>query len=301
MAFVAAAIALGVSIGVDFSSVLDGPDLFSSVRSVEATNLPEDVRAECLEGVEDHERPRPGDWLAIWGGEQPVTRTPEGEKLTHEWPGSATSANLTIQLAKLAGLKVAVVVDVAKHGARLSNHRAIRPDLLVDSHDPKRAISILQANTRGRLRFGLDTRGKESAAHLLEALSAGNPPAKSARGDGLPPSPPAKSARGDGLPPSPPHTPDANASARAHLIGMTGLPKGPAPEGIQFHAVPIKLFHEAKEVGGPLAMWLGRLLEEKMILPADIIDIEEGLGGVNKGLHRMRRGEISGGKLVVRV
>ena len=188
-------------------------------------------------------------------------------------------------MSKIAGLKVAVVVDAAKHGARLSNHRAIRPDLLVDCYDPARAIHILRANTGGRLRFGLDTRGRESAAHLLEALAPGDH---------------SKSARGEGLPPSPPHTPDANAS-RAHLIGMTGLPKGPAPEGIKFHTVPIKLFHEVRQVGGPLAAWLGRLLEEKLIHPADIVDVGDGLERINMGLDRMRRGEISGGKLVVRV
>lgn len=176
---------------------------------------------------------------------------------------------------------------MAKHGARLSSHRAIRPDLLVDSHDPKRAINILKANTGGRLRFGLDTRGRETASHLLEALSAGNPPAKG--------------ASGQALPPSPPDTPDANASARAHLVGMTGLPKGAAPEGVRFHTVPIKLFHEVREVGRPLATWLTRLLEERLVVPADIIDVEEGLERINAGLHRMRKGEISGGKLVVRV
>lgn len=82
---------------------------------------------------------------------------------------------------------------------------------------------------------------------------------------------------------------------------MTGLPKGPAPEGVQFHTVPIKLFHEVKEVGKPLARWLTRLLEKKLVVPADIIDVEEELERINSGLDRMRKGEISGGKLVVRV
>ena len=68
VAFVASAIALGVSAGVDFSSVLDGPNLFDKVRRVEASSLPADIRSECLEGIKDHERPKPGDWLAIWGG-----------------------------------------------------------------------------------------------------------------------------------------------------------------------------------------------------------------------------------------
>ena len=68
VAFVAAALALGVCMGVDFSSVLDGPDLFSLVRQVAPELLPEDVRQECLDGILGHERAAPGDWLAIWGG-----------------------------------------------------------------------------------------------------------------------------------------------------------------------------------------------------------------------------------------
>ena len=111
----------------------------------------------------------------------------------------------------------------------------------------------------GRLRFGLDMRGAETASHLLDALSAGDPRAKG--------------ANRQNLPPSPPETPDANASARAYLIGMAGLRKGSVPAGVQFHIVPIKLFHEVREVGRPLVTWLSRLSEKKLV-PADIIDVE---------------------------
>ena len=68
VAFVAAALALGVCMGVDFSNVLDGPDLFSLVRQVGPDVLPDDVRQECLGGILGHERAASGDWLAIWGG-----------------------------------------------------------------------------------------------------------------------------------------------------------------------------------------------------------------------------------------
>ena len=81
VAFVAAAIALGVSIGVDFSGILDGPDLFGAVRSVDAAALSADVRTECLEGIHGDERPRPGDWLAIWGGK--LLTTPRGRQLAN--------------------------------------------------------------------------------------------------------------------------------------------------------------------------------------------------------------------------
>ncbi len=70
VAFVAAALALGVCMGADFSSVHDGPNLFSLLRQVAPESLPEDVRQECLDGILSHERAKAGEWLAIWGGKQ---------------------------------------------------------------------------------------------------------------------------------------------------------------------------------------------------------------------------------------
>lgn len=198
--------------------------------------------------------------------------------------GSATSANLAIQLAKLAGLRVVVAVDQAKHGAWLSDHNVIRPDLVVDSHDASRATEVIRRVTKGRVRYGLDTRGRDSATHLLRALLPLHDSSNSA---------------GES-PPTPPGTP-AKSSTRAHLVGMTGLPKWPESDSYALHAVPIKLFHEVPQIGGPIAEWLGRLLHHGLIVPPDIVDTQDGLESINNGLDRMRRGEISAGKLVVRV
>lgn len=68
VAFVAAVLSLGVCMGVDFSDVLDGPNLLAILRDIDSEKIPADVRQECLEGIQDHERAGPGDWLAIWGG-----------------------------------------------------------------------------------------------------------------------------------------------------------------------------------------------------------------------------------------
>lgn len=263
VAFVAASLALGICMGVDFSDVTNGPNLLKLAKAADPESIPEDVRAETLRGIPEHERAKSGDWIAVWGG-------------------SATSANLTVQLARLAGLKVATVVDSARHGLRLSNHKSIRPDLLIDSHDPQRAIEILKANVGEDLRFGIDTRGKDSAAKLLEALTD-------------------KGASGGTRPPSPPATPRMSPALSAHLIGLTGLPKQDSVEGAVMHSVPIKLFHEVPAVGNALVTWLERLLAQGLISPPEIIDIEEGLENVNTGLDRMRKGDIRGGKLIVRL
>lgn len=82
-------------------------------------------------------------------------------------------------------------------------------------------------------------------------------------------------------------------------MGLTGLPKEAAPEGIAYHTVPIKIFHSVPQVGEALVLWLERLLEQGLIKPPPILGVESGFDGVNKGLDRMRAGEISGGRLVV--
>ncbi|KAF7544846.1 hypothetical protein G7Z17_g9624 [Cylindrodendrum hubeiense] len=260
VAFVAASLSLGICLGVDFTGAFGGPNIHDLVRSIPEESLPEDIRGECLQGILPSEGAKAGDWIAIWGG-------------------SSTSASIAVQLARLVGLKVALVVDNAKHGVRISENPVLRPDLLVDSHDPERAITILRANTNGKLRFGIDTRGRETAELLLRALG---PEAK-------------RAAQVN----SPPSTPPTEPTIPAHLVGMSGLPKGEQPPGVIFHTMPVKLYHEVPEIGEALSSWLERLLASRAIVPPRIIDIEDGLHNVNKGLDRMRKGEISGGKLLV--
>ncbi|TDZ21988.1 Trans-enoyl reductase lepG [Colletotrichum orbiculare MAFF 240422] len=260
VAFVAAVLSLGVCMGVDFSHVLDGPDLRSLARSIPAESLPQDIRDECLSGIRQHERAVAGDWVVVWGG-------------------SSTSANIAVQLARLAGLRVVTVVDKLRHGLRLSNHTVLRPDLLVDSHDPARAVDIIRANVGEHLRFALDTSGRESAGWLLRAL--------------------AKDDKTVAAPPSPPDTPSHASPVLKHLVGLTGLPKEQAPEGVKYHTVPIKLFHEIPAVGEALSLWLERLLESGLVSPPEVLGVEKGFEGINKGLDRMRRGEIRGGRMVV--
>lgn len=261
VAFVAAVVALGVCLGFDFTDVEDGPDLLRIVREADPESIPQDIRKECLEGINTLDRAKKGDWVAVWGG-------------------SATLANLTVQLSRLAGLRVVTIVDKAKHGLRLSTHDVLRPDLLIDSYDPDRAVDIIHANFKGQLRLGIDTRGQETAGHLLRALSSDETTANG-------------SYESNGA--------SGAVKHRRHLVGLTGLPKVTPPGTVVFHTVPIKLFHEIAAVGETLTMWLEKLLERNLIVPPEILDVEHGFEGINTGLDRMRKGEISGGKLVVRI
>lgn len=203
------------------------------------------------------------------------------------------------------------MVDKLRHGLRLASHETLRPDLLVDSHDPTRAAEIIRANVGRDLRFGLDTTGRDSATALLSALVPGDkgdasrePEPEQQQEVTPPPSPSADKARTVGVEDREEgQAPSATVAtpARAHLIGLAALPKGAAPSGVAYHAVPIKVFHEVPAVGEALVLWLERLLAEGLLSPPEVLAVEKGFGGVNRALDRMRRGEIRGGRIVVDV
>ena len=74
VAFVAAALALGICCGLDFSASRDslrGPDLFQIVRQVDPLVFADDIRNEVLQGISRPDRARSGDWIAVWGGQLP--------------------------------------------------------------------------------------------------------------------------------------------------------------------------------------------------------------------------------------
>lgn len=173
--------------------------------------------------------------------------------------GSSASGCCAVQLAKLAGLKVIAIIDVAKNGERMLKHGA---DLLVDRLDPDRVVEIVKGITKGQLRFGLDTRGKESAKLLASVMQPG-------------------SKDGD-----------------SHLVGLTGIPKE-ATDGVMYHSVPIKAFHEAPAVGEGLMIWLEKLLDQDLLRTPDIEIAGGGLEGINAALDRLRDGSVNGPRIVV--
>ena len=137
-------------------------------------------------------------------------------------------------------------------------------DLLVDRMDKERAISIVKGITKGRLRFGLDTIGKDTASLLAEAMQAEN----------------------------------EREDTRAHLVGLVGVPKEPT-KGVVYHSVPIKSFHEAPQVGEGMMIWLEKLLEQKLLATPEIEVADGGLEGINAALDRLRDGSVNGPRIVV--
>lgn len=272
VSFVSAILALAVNMGVNFESIEDGPDLLKIVRSINPERLPIDIRKECLEGINEDERAKKGDFVVIWGG-------------------SSTCAHTLKQLARLVGLRIISVVDTGKHGLRLLSQEPIRPDLIVDAHDPERAINIIRAATRNTARFGFDTQGKDTAAHLLRALASKTALPEDASNFDSP-----KTTDRLPTPPSTPH--ETAATQRSHLVGLTGVPKTNIPDDVALHNVPIKLFHEIPEVGEALSAWCERLLVKGLLVPPDVVGTVDGLEGINDGLDRLRKREISGGRLV---
>ena len=166
---------------------------------------------------------------------------------------------MALQLAKLTGLRVICVADAVRHGSRLIDLGA---DVLVDRQDPSRAVEIIRSVTKGKLRFALDTVGKETATQLQECLQ---------------------------------HSVGDN---QAHLVGLTGLPKVRLPS-VKYHSVPIKVFHSVPALGETTMRWLEQLLVAKGLEPPVIALADGGLDGINEALDRLRNGTVSAKRIVV--
>ena len=172
------------------------------------------------------------------------------------------------------------MLDAAKHGSRLYEEHSVKPDLVIDSHDPQRAIGIIRPCTRGRKRFGLDTRGKETTTFLIDALCD------------TPSIPEPDDSGSDNS--------ESSLPQHVHIAALYSAPKIQRNDLI-LHTIPIKLFHESPAVGKALTTWLGRLLQNDAVAYPMIAGVGDGLSSINASLDKMRRGEISGGKMVVKV
>ncbi|KAK2785230.1 hypothetical protein FQN52_008567 [Onygenales sp. PD_12] len=287
VAYVAAAFALGISFGLDFSKTQSGncrgPNLVQVIKDVDRKDphaIPADVRDECLSCANTSSRIKHGDWVAIWGA-------------------STTSGYIALQLAKLCGLKVICVADVARHGPKLIQAGA---DLLVDRFDTNRAIQIIRGVTKGKLRFAIDTVDKGTATILQNALSTSddiNPPPSSSSSSVVSyPATPTSSSSAESEPQ--PHTLPLKDQQSSHLLCLSGTPKERIP-GITYHTVPIKVFHSTAAVGESLMAWLEQLMINDALVLPEVVHAAGGLEGINSALQTLREGSelVSGKRMVV--
>lgn len=80
VAFISAVLSLGISLGVNFAQTIKsprGPDFQQILQQVGRNNILDDIRVECFDSIAVDERPKNGDWIAIWGGKpwQPSRHT----------------------------------------------------------------------------------------------------------------------------------------------------------------------------------------------------------------------------------
>ncbi|KAL1859000.1 hypothetical protein VTK73DRAFT_7718 [Phialemonium thermophilum] len=276
--FVAASIALGVCLGIDFPSFSHYPplSLLSVAQGQPREEVPSDVAAEVFEGIPPSERPKARDWVLIYGA-------------------SSVTAQLCIQLVKMAGLRVIAVADAKKHGDRL---RALDADVIVDRADLDAAAREVASHAQGGLRFALDMVGKETAAWCQGVLdTCSRPPS---------PEPQAQQPRDD-EPASQSSNQQSNGESRSangvpvsHLVCMTGEPKTKLPH-VRTHKVPIKLFHVNRRLGSRLSKWLYRLLDADALKIPETRVVDGGLSVVNSCLDLLKNGEVSGSRVVVRM
>lgn len=141
-------------------------------------------------------------------------------------------------------------------------------DVLVDRHDPNRAVQIIRGITGGRLRYAIDIVGRETATLLQGVLQQ--------------------------------QSPDDPSQAKSHLLGLTGIPKEQDQKpGFEYHTVPIKLFHTSPAIGESLVTWLENLLATDNLQLPETVHAEGGLAGVNRALQLLREGSVSGKRIVV--
>lgn len=92
----------------------------------------------------------------------------------------------------------------------------------------------------------------------------------------------------------------AATGGQCHLVCLTGAPKSPSAN-VRIHKVPVKLFHTNEILGCKLSYWLYHSLKNGMLKIPEAKVVEGGLGVINSCLEQMRRGEISGSRLVVKL
>lgn len=90
------------------------------------------------------------------------------------------------------------------------------------------------------------------------------------------------------------------SSSLSHLVCLVAAPKE-RNVNVRTHTVPIKLFHSNCDIGRAVSGWLSKLLESGDLTLPETIYQDGGLDTIGSGLERLKNGELSGKRLVVRL
>lgn len=166
----------------------------------------------------------------------------------------------------------------------LESFHSYLADKIIDRHDLDYAAKKIREDIPVPIRFALDAIGPDTAAWCQNLLA-------SRIGVQYRPSLLQNGTNNIALGPS---------SSLPHLVCLTGSPKEKNPN-VRIHKVPIKLFHENREIGAAISDWLSVLLKSGDLKLPETLYEDGGLDVIGSNLERLRSGELSGKRLVVRL
>ncbi|KAG5370600.1 hypothetical protein CKK34_0709 [Yarrowia sp. E02] len=202
----------------------------------------------------------------------PSTSSPPSNNWIAIWGGACVTGVYAIQLAKHANLNV-LAVSSKESAEYVKSYGA---DVVLDRHDiaGKEQESIISAIPKGhRLSHGFDCVGSVSSSHLAGVLSQLN-----------------------------------KTDEKVPLVCLVKSPSKPEElaryddSKVRIESVLIKKFHENRDHGLKVSLYLEQLFELGILRPAKSQEVAGGLElGVIEGLRQLEHGNIRAQKLVVPV
>lgn len=192
------------------------------------------------------------------------------------WGGATCTGYFAIQLANLYGYRV---VAVAGQRNRDYVYEAGAEIVLDREESPSSIVHEIRRVTSGSLKYAFDSVGGETAGLCVQALDGGGAGPASKYLAAL-----------------------AGVPARAKKVRQDGTPLELSDGSIvHIPEIKVKMFHTDIEFGAGLISELTKFLEAAQLRIPRIMVMGGGLEVVNEGISLLKKGRISGCKLVIRV
>ncbi|VUC23862.1 unnamed protein product [Clonostachys rosea] len=191
------------------------------------------------------------------------------------WGGVTCTGYYVVQLASLYGYKV---ISVAGKD-NLDYVRQAGADVVLDREmEDEDLVAVIRRATSGQLSYAFDAVGPVTAGLCLQVMDTGK------------------------------------SCGKKTLVALAGIPKQAKTAGkggqplelssrilVNTPEIKVKIFHSDPEFGQELLQELTTYLINGQLQVPRIRIMDGGLEDVNKGLSLLKKGEISGSKLVIRV